>query len=127
MKQTMQKLALLLPLLASGYVSLGRQKDPVPALPKAAHVAKAAFTGKDATEAYRSFNNYFYSAGDKLYYATSEQKGLGAIWTQAIYWDMAMDAYKRTKAPAYLQLVNDIYQGGWKKYDQYNWNNKAVW
>lgn len=86
-----------------------------------------SFTAKDATSAYNNFNEYFYSTGDKLYYATTEKKSIGAIWTQAIYWDMAMNAYQRTSDPAYLKLVKDIYDGGHRRYDQYNWNNRTVW
>ncbi|SCC52800.1 Predicted alpha-1,6-mannanase, GH76 family [Chitinophaga costaii] len=124
----MQKLAFLLPLLVSVHVGCSQQKDdPKPSPTNPVTPVKVAFTDKDATQAYNTFNTYFYSPNDKLYYATTEKKDIGAIWTQAVYWDLAQDAYKRTKDPAYLQLVNDIYTGGLKKYDQYNWNNKTVW
>ncbi len=32
----------------------------------------------------------------KLYAISSDGKGRAAIWVQAIYWDMIMNAYKRT-------------------------------
>lgn len=85
------------------------------------------FTAANATTAFRTFNTSFYSKSDKLYYATTEKKDLGAIWTQAIYWDLVMDAYKRTNDPALLNMINDMYQGGYNRYDHYNWNNKTVW
>jgi predicted alpha-1,6-mannanase (GH76 family) len=86
-----------------------------------------SFTNQDATAAFNTFNTYFYSPGDKLYYSTTEKKSIGAIWTQAIFWDIAMDAYKRTNDAAYLQLVKDIYQGGFNRYSQFDWENKTTW
>jgi predicted alpha-1,6-mannanase (GH76 family) len=86
-----------------------------------------SFTAKDATSAFNNFNEYFYSPADQLYYATTEKKSIGAIWTQAVFWDIAMDIYKRTNEPAHLTLIKDIYQGGARRYDQYNWSNRTVW
>jgi len=86
-----------------------------------------SFTEQDATQAYNTFNAFFYSPDEQLYYATTEKRSIGSIWTQAIYWDMAMNVYKRTGDPAHLQMVRDIYEGGFRKYDQYNWNNRTVW
>lgn len=86
-----------------------------------------SFTTKDAATAYASFNQYFYSTGDKLYYSNTEKNGIGAIWVQAIYWDMAMNVYNRTKDPADLQRITDIFQGGYNRYDKYNWNNTKEW
>lgn len=85
------------------------------------------FTSADATKAYTDFNTAFYSPNDKLYYSTTEKKDIGSVWTQAIYWDMAMNAYERTKDPKYLTLISDIYDGGAKRYDNYNWNNTTPW
>jgi predicted alpha-1,6-mannanase (GH76 family) len=84
-------------------------------------------TSADETKAFDDFNIAYYSPVDELYYATTERKDIGAIWTQAVYWDVVINAYKRTNSPAYLKMVNDIYDGGYKKYDGYNWDNKAVW
>lgn len=55
----------------------------------------------------------------KLYAISSDMKGRAAIWVQAIYWDMIMNAYKRTKAPKYRQLIEEVYQGGYEQYDKY--------
>jgi len=30
-----------------------------------------------------------------------------------------MNAYKRTKAPKYRQLIEEVYQGGYEQYDKY--------
>jgi predicted alpha-1,6-mannanase (GH76 family) len=85
------------------------------------------YTATDATVAYEAFNKQFYNPTAKLYYSTTEKGGLGSIWTQAIFWDIAMDAYKRTNDPKYLTLINDIYQGAYKEYDGFNYSNKVKW
>ncbi|NII26078.1 glycoside hydrolase family 76 protein [Pseudoflavitalea sp. X16] len=99
-----------------------KSNTPVVTTPK-----PVAFTAQDATAAFNTFNTYFYSPVDKLYYNTTEKKAIGSIWTQAIFWDLAMDAYRRTNDAAYLQLVKDIYQGGFNRYSQYDWENKTTW
>lgn len=86
-----------------------------------------SFTDKDATTAFNTFNAYFYSKTDKLYYATTEKKDIGAIWTQAVYWDLIMDTYKRTGDAAHRAMIDDLYQGGYNRYDKYIWSNKVVW
>ncbi len=64
-----------------------------------------SFTTADATTAYTAFNRYFYNTSAKLYYSTTRRDGLAAIWTQAIYWDMAMNVYERTKDPPGLFMM----------------------
>lgn len=90
-------------------------------------IQKVSFTSNDATAALNSFNTWFYSTSDKLYYSTTDKNGIGAIWTQAIFWDIVMDAYKRTGNATYLQQIKDIYQGGYNRYDKYNWENTTTW
>ncbi|WP_295768978.1 glycoside hydrolase family 76 protein [uncultured Mucilaginibacter sp.] len=85
------------------------------------------YSTADATTAFNAFNTAYYSANDKLYYSTTERKDIGAIWTQAIYWDMAMHIYERTKDQTYYNLVTDMYDGGFKRYDGYNWDNTTTW
>lgn len=81
----------------------------------------------DANTAIDAFNSTFYNPEMKLYAVSSDKKGRAAIWTQAIYWDMIMNAYKRTKLPKYRTLIEDIYQGGYEQYDKYNWSNSKDW
>lgn len=90
-------------------------------------VAEAEYTSSDATLAFESFNKYFYSSEANLYYSTTAQEELGSIWTQAIFWDIVMDAYLRTEEPKYLQMIHDIYRGGYNEYDKYNWENRVEW
>lgn len=85
------------------------------------------YTPADATVAYEAFNKQFYNPEAKLYYSTTQKEGLGSIWTQAIFWDIAMDAYKRTNDPKYLTLVEDIYQGAYDQYDGFNYDNTVKW
>ena len=44
-----------------------------------------------------------------------------------MYWDMLMNAYKRTKDAKYLKLVKEMYKGAYDYYDHYNWENGVVW
>ncbi|RYG17899.1 MAG: alpha-1,6-mannanase [Chitinophagaceae bacterium] len=85
------------------------------------------FTTADADTAYQAFNAYYYNPTAKLYYSNTQKDNLGAIWTQAIYWDMAMNVYERKKTTEQLAMVNDMYQGGYDEYDAYNWDNTTTW
>ena len=85
------------------------------------------FTANNATSAYNDFNKYLFDPVRKLYYRASDKSGTGAIWTQAVYWDMAMNAFKRTNDPKYKQLMDDIYQGCGAEYANYNWRNDVEW
>lgn len=85
------------------------------------------YTKKDATTAIDAFHEAFYNPQMKLYAINSDKKGRAAIWTQAIYWDMIMNAYKRTKAPKYRALIDEIYQGGYEQYTGYDWTDKHEW
>ncbi len=90
-------------------------------------VSTTSYTQADATAALEAFNKYFYSDEAKLYYETTEQKELGSIWTQAIFWDIIIDAYERTDDQKYEQMMRDIYKGGFNEYAGYNWENKEEW
>ncbi|MBB5395294.1 glycoside hydrolase family 76 protein [Mucilaginibacter sp. AK015] len=119
-------------LLASLFItaiscSKGTESKPPVVKPDDGQPADPEFTAADATAAYTAFNKYYYNPSKKLYYSTTSQDGLAAIWTQAIYWDMAMNVYERTKGPAQLAMVNDMYQGGFNQYDGYNWDNTTTW
>jgi predicted alpha-1,6-mannanase (GH76 family) len=85
------------------------------------------FTLADATTAYQAFNTYFYNPSAKLYYSTTDKTDLGAIWTQAIYWDLAMDVYQRTNDPVQLTRITDMHTGAANQYDNYNWSNTTDW
>jgi predicted alpha-1,6-mannanase (GH76 family) len=85
------------------------------------------FTSRDATVSIDAFNHVFYNNDTQVYNALSDKPGRAAIWTQAIYWDMVMNAYKRTNDPKYFKLMQEIYQGACGQYDNFNWNNTTEW
>lgn len=85
------------------------------------------FTTADANTAYAAFNQFFYNSSAHLYYSTTEQSGLGAIWTQAIYWDLAMDVYDRTQAQSQMTMITDMHAGAVAQYDNFNWSNTTTW
>ena len=89
---------------------------------------KREYRSKDVLTAYDSFNGHLLDPERLVYYRdTDKPREVGAIWTQAIYWDMAMNAYKRTKKSKYLDLVKDIYQGNKSYYAGFDWDNGKVW
>lgn len=85
------------------------------------------YTSEDASLAFEAFHKVFYDEELDLYHSTSAKEGLGSIWTQAIFWDIAMDAYLRTGKPAYRKIVGDIYQGAHRRYDGFNYDNTVEW
>lgn len=92
------------------------------------------FTSADATCAIDAFNTAYYDTTKSLFFFNSThtinpwiKTPYSQIWTQPIFWDMIMNAYKRTNDPKYLKQVNDIYKGGFDYYDGYNWKNHVVW
>jgi len=88
----------------------------------------ASFSATDATTAFDAFYKCFYSPSRKLFSTYSSNTIIiAAIWTQAIYWDMIMNAYKRTRNDKYYRMIGDIYDGAYNRYDGFNWENKVEW
>lgn len=85
------------------------------------------YSAQSTIAAYESFNRFLFDTTNLLYYKNTGKAGFGAIWTQATYWDMAMNAYKLTNDTKYRQLIDNIYKGGVKQYDNFNWDNGQVW
>lgn len=90
-------------------------------------IKEMSYTNEDANIALDAFHNTFFDKDKKIYHAKSNQTGIAAIWTQAIYWDMAINAYKRTGSDHYRQMVEDIYTGNKNHYANFDWNNGKVW
>lgn len=123
----MNKLFTLL-LLTLILFTLNSRAEKNPVLFTADSSQEGSFTNEDANDAIDNFNKYLLDPQRKLYFRDTDQPDkLGAIWTQAIYWDMIMNAYKRTNDAKYSGLMEEIYQGGYDEYDHYNWDNKDVW
>jgi predicted alpha-1,6-mannanase (GH76 family) len=88
---------------------------------------QVSFTSNDATSAYNDFNKYLFDTTRKIYYRASDKSGIGAIWTQAVYFDMSMNAWKRTQNAKYRQMIEDIYDGAAGQYNNYNWHDDSKW
>ncbi|MFV0377065.1 MAG: glycoside hydrolase family 76 protein [Mangrovibacterium sp.] len=94
---------------------------------KVRHPKVKEFTNQDARKAMDAFHQAFFNQNTQVYNAWSDKDGRAAIWTQAIFWDMAMNAYQRTHDPVYLKRVHEIYEGACGQYDNFNWNNTTEW
>ncbi len=117
---------LFLSILPALFVGCDDKTDPIP--PTIGDNFITPYTEADITKAYDAFNDHLLHPERKIYMRdTEEETAVGAIWTQAIYWDMAMNAYKKTGSEAHKQLVEDIYRGNYDHYDRYNWDNGNVW
>jgi predicted alpha-1,6-mannanase (GH76 family) len=114
-------------LLMTSIVSCGKSNNNLPPIVDTSGNQEVSFTSTNATSAYSDFNKYLYNTNAKLYYRASDKSGVAAIWTQAIYFDMAMNAYKRTGDAQYKQLIEDLYQGNYAQYAGYNWRNDVSW
>lgn len=89
--------------------------------------SQRGFTSEDADTAFDSYNKYFYGQRTGVYKTSIKNGKRAAIWVQAIYWDMAMNAYKRTGNDGYRKLIDDIFDGAAREYDNYNWDNDKEW
>ena len=87
----------------------------------------AMYTKTASDVAMEAFQEYCYNQNTKLYYNNTDQQGMAAIWTHAIFWNIVLDAYERTGDMKYVTLSNDIFSGGYAQYAQYDWNNQTVW
>lgn len=85
------------------------------------------FTKKEADTAFDSFHNHYYNTRSGVYQTSIQNSKRAAIWTQAIFWDIAMNAYKRTGYNRYRKTIDDIFEGAAKEYDNYNWDNDKEW
>ena len=80
-----------------------------------------------AENSFSAFNKIFLDVDKNIYTELPKGEKVAAIWTQAIYWDMAMIAYQNSKNKKDLEFMNKVYEGNYKHYDGFNWNNTEVW
>ncbi|GHU64380.1 alpha-1,6-mannanase [Bacteroidia bacterium] len=85
------------------------------------------YTEADINQSLSAFNACYLLPDKNIYRAKYNRKAVAAIWVQAIYFDMIMNAYKRTKDIQYKNLMEDIYQGNYDHYAQYDFDNGKVW
>jgi len=81
----------------------------------------------DTKAAWDSFNTVFFNPAEAVYFHASDRKGRAAIWTQAIFWDMAMDMYQWEPTAKNLDRLKTVYQGALDVYDNFNWRNQKTW
>jgi|GEM_PF-108141 len=87
----------------------------------------AHYTELNINSAYDSFNRYYLRSDKNFYRADYGQANVAAIWVQAIYFDMALCAYRKYPIAKYKQVIDNLYLGCYNQYDHYNWNNGSVW
>lgn len=80
------------------------------------------FTQAAATTAFNGFYNTFFNTAQNLFYETSDQSTTAQGWAQAIFFDIALDNYARTKSAPDSIKVNNIYQGAYNNYSGFVWN-----
>jgi len=85
------------------------------------------YTELNINSAYDAFNHYYLRSDKNFYRADYGQANVAAIWVQAIYFDMALCAYRKYPIAKYKQVIDNIYLGCYNQYDHYNWNNGNVW
>src|SRR4029450_5269762 len=108
MKHMSLRISVFTFLLMTFIVSCGKSNNDLPPIVDTSGGKEVSFTSVNATSAYSDFNKYLYNTNAKLYYRASDKSGIAAIWTQAIYFDMAMNAYKRTNDATYKTRVHDV-------------------
>lgn len=103
-------------------VSVGDVKASLLNSPRLINQDSSEYSLDDIQQAYDAFNQHLYDSERKLYYRDSNHgEAVAAIWTQAIYWDMAMNAYKLQPTIKNRQRIEDIYQGNYEHYKGYDW------
>lgn len=85
------------------------------------------YSSDDIELAYSAFNENYLRTDKNFYRADYGEDDVAAIWVQAIYFDMALNAYNNYPTNENKQLIEDIYEGCKNQYDNYNWDNGPVW
>jgi predicted alpha-1,6-mannanase (GH76 family) len=89
---------------------------------------KPACTQSDIDKVYEAFNRQFLSPTKGIYMEKSNQQGkVAAIWTQAIFLDMAENAYLRTRSKKDSLFFQQLLESNRTYYDNFNWDNGKVW
>ena len=87
-----------------------------------------SYTSEDVQKAWAAFNATYLSAEKGIYYEKPEQGGkVAAIWTQAIFLDMAQNAFLRTRSQSDSLAFLAILEGNRRHYANFDWDNGKVW
>lgn len=99
-----------------------------------------SYTNADTWAAYEAFNTYLLDPEKNIYKefttdaaAVERLKGAAAIWTQPMYVDMALNAYKRAKkegnrklAKKYKKFSKDLLAGNKAHYVNFNFDDQNI-
>ena len=116
-------------------VSCNEDKEAKPYTPD--YEIMPEYTNADSWKAYDAFNDYLLDNNKYIYKSSTANKaavdrwnGAAAIWCQPIYWDMAMNAYKRAKSEGntqkereYKKLCDDLFAGNKAHYAGFNFDD----
>ena len=72
-------------------------------------LADPIFTPSDQDQSITSFISAFYDPTNHFFYTDTQNHAEADLGTEAVDWDMIMDAYNRTKNTTYNQMIGDIY------------------
>ena len=90
--------------------------------------AQTVCTAADIELAYRAFNEQFLSPSKGIYYEKSAKRGkVAAIWTQAVFLDIAENAYLRTCNKTDSLFFQNLLDANRKYYANFDWDNGKVW
>lgn len=88
----------------------------------------AEFTYDDAIAAYDAFNQHLFSKARGVYKRDTESSNEIAVgWTQAMMFDMTMNAYKLTGDQKYLDLMTQHFQGCKQEFRGFDWWDIHEW
>jgi predicted alpha-1,6-mannanase (GH76 family) len=94
---------------------------------------QAIITVAQAEQAIEAFNKVYWNPSTKLFDKRDGTTNPGVLdfWLTAHAWETIMDAYVLTKKPAYLQQIDDIYDGFVKRngvdWTQNDYNDDIMW
>ncbi|MDR2026117.1 MAG: glycoside hydrolase family 76 protein [Prevotellaceae bacterium] len=113
----LNKILLVLLSLFGGIICLQAQRNSYPDC-----------TAADIDRAYDAFNKQFFSRSKGIYSEKTDKNGkVAAIWTQAIFLDIAVNAYLRTHSKKDSLFFLTVLEGNRQYYDSFNWDNGVVW
>jgi rhamnogalacturonyl hydrolase YesR len=111
----------LLPTVTESYIR-GKQGENVPFSLPEYDSDFPHYTEADADIALDAFNQtYYLSTTKKIYRAKNTGSAVAAVWTQAIFFDMVMNACKRTNNDSYESLLNNLFLGNSAEYAAFDW------
>lgn len=89
---------------------------------------KNSFTYDDAVKAYDSFHEHLFSTSRNVYLRDTQSTNIAVGWTQAMMFDMILNAYKLTEDDKYLDLMEKHYKGcNTTSTFKFDWYNYQFW